>query len=126
MADTASFVSAYGVVVKTVSEQVKFLLAKGFLGTDGKFGLEDLPLLIGQLVPLFMTFDDVQVLFANKQLFLDPSLKADLQASFAANFDLSNDTTELLVEEIHDIVLSVLKMVVKLLALKEAVPAPTV
>jgi hypothetical protein len=127
MSDTVSFVNSYGVVVKTISDQVGLLLAKTYLGSDGKLGLEDLPVVIAQVLGLFSTLDDFQVLFANKELFLDPAVKPDLQAAFVANFDLVDETAESVTEEIHDIVLSVIKIVLKLVVAKQAeVPAEEV
>lgn len=110
------FVAAYGNAVKTVSDVVLFVVGKEFLGADLKFGLEDIGLIVAKLIPVITSVDSFKTLVESPALFLDSELKPELQKAFADNFNLMNESTEMMVEEIHDIVLSIIKIVVKLKA----------
>jgi hypothetical protein len=112
--DKVAFIAAYGKVVKMITERVKFIVKKEYLGTDGKWDTADLILILGQIVPMVMTFEDFKTLFTDAALFIDPSVKAELQKAFEDNFTFENETVELVTEEIHDVVLSIIKIIIKL------------
>jgi len=108
------FLVSYGKVVKMVSDQVDFVVKKGYLGPDGKWDNSDLVLIVARVVPLVMAFDDFKNVISGASFFLDTSLEGDLLKVFDDNFSSSLPMVELVTEEIYNIVLSVIKITMKL------------
>jgi hypothetical protein len=118
--EASVFADSYGKVIRVVSDQIGFLMAKKYVGEDGKFDVSDVPALIGNLVPVILAFGDIKTLIDGKELFLKPEVEPLLQAAFEQNFKLPDARAEIVVEEMHNIIFSIVKVVVKISALKEA------
>lgn len=113
-----NFIKAYGTLVKVVSDNIDFFVEKKHLGEDGKFTKEDLPAVVAQFVPLLVNIPSIQVLVKESANFLKPEAKPLLQAAFIENFKTKNELTEVVVEEIHDLILSIIKVVIKISQIK--------
>lgn len=108
------FVMSYGKVVSTISKVVALVTDKSYLGMDGRIGPEDLLTLMPQLMMLMGSVEHFKVVGSAPEMFLDVSVKAELQQAFVDNFEMPDEMKELFIEDIHEVVLGLIKIAIKL------------